>query len=73
MVNRIDLFFFIVQYVDMSDAVNFKIYYGQWTVLEGPEGVDLRYFQSVTVSLTRPEQCTWAIVMRQLYYTFELD
>lgn len=63
----------MVQTSNMSDTINFKIYYDQGTVLDGPRGVDLRYFQSAIVSLTRPEQRTWSAVMRWLYYTFELD
>ena len=56
-----------------SDIVNFKIYYGQGTILEGPEGIDLRYFQSATVPLARPEQHTWGAVMRWLFHTFQVD
>ena len=57
----------------MSDVANFKIYYGRWTIIEGPEGIDLRYFQSATVPLPRAEQRTWGAVMRWLFHSFELD
>ena len=57
----------------MLDATNFKIYYSQGTILEGPEGIDLRYFQLATVPLPRAEQRTWGAVMRWLFHTFQVD
>ena len=57
----------------MSDVANFKIYYGRGTIMEGPEGIDLRYFQSAAVPLPRPEQRTFGAVMRWLFHTFQVD
>lgn len=64
---------FTVQYVKYVGRHQFQNLLRSGAIIEGLEGIDLRYFQSATVTLTRSEQRTWDVVMRWLFHTFHLD
>ena len=58
----------------MSDvAANFKIYYGQGTIMKGPKMIDLRYFPIGGRAPSKARAAYMGAVMRWLFHTFQVD
>lgn len=57
----------------MSDKLVFQIYYGEGEIREGPYGVDLSGFPSISLGISRPSERTIGGVQNWLMHVFELD
>ena len=60
-------------YADMSNKLRFQIFFGNYEVIYGPNGVDLSLFKSTISGLDRPLERTFESIYRWLQRCFNVN